>query len=45
MTLRGPGGATAAAYPPSAGYIALVAGTTSRSASSGSDTTGAGSPF
>lgn len=45
VTLREPGGAPPVAYPPSGGSIAQVDGTTSRAASSGSDTTGAGSAF
>ncbi len=45
VTLREFGVAPPVAYPPSGGSIAQVVGTTSRAASSGFDTTGAGSAF
>ena len=45
VTLREPDGPPPVAYPPSGGSIAQVDGTTTRAASSGFDTTGAGSPF
>ncbi len=45
VTLRSPTGPPPIAYPPSGGSIAQVDSTTSRSASSGYDLTGAGSPF